>query len=37
MFTEAYNALAKKINQTARDKGWWDVERNDGEIIALMH
>jgi len=37
MFTEAYNAKAKEINQTARDKGWWDKERNDGEIIALMH
>ena len=37
MFTEAYNEKAKEINQTARDKGWWDKERNDGEIIALMH
>lgn len=37
MFIEAYNAKASEINQTARDKGWWDKERNDGEIIALMH
>jgi len=21
----------------AKSKGWWDVERNDGEMIALMH
>ena len=37
MFIEAYNAKASEVNQTARDKGWWDKERNDGEIIALMH
>jgi hypothetical protein len=33
---------AARINQTARDKGWWTEElngypRNDGECIALMH
>lgn len=22
---------------TAKDKGWWDFERSDGELIALMH
>lgn len=37
MFVEAYNAKAKEINETARIKGWWDQERNDGEIIALIH
>jgi NTP pyrophosphatase (non-canonical NTP hydrolase) len=21
----------------AREKGWWEEERNDGELIALMH
>ncbi len=21
----------------AKDKGWWDSDRNDGELIALMH
>lgn len=36
-FVESYNELAKQANQTAHDKGWWDTERNDGEIIALMH
>jgi NTP pyrophosphatase (non-canonical NTP hydrolase) len=36
-FIEAYNEKAKEVNQTARDKGWWDKERNDGEMIALMH
>lgn len=37
MFTKAYDELARDIHQTAIDKGWWDKERNDGEIIALMH
>lgn len=23
--------------ETAREKGWWDKKRSDGEIIALMH
>ncbi|MCM8781868.1 MAG: hypothetical protein NC828_02305, partial [Candidatus Omnitrophica bacterium] len=21
----------------AKEKGWWDTQRNDGELIALMH
>ena len=21
----------------AKEKGWWDDARNDGELIALMH
>ncbi len=27
----------KECHATARKKGWWDDERNDAEIIALMH
>ena len=23
--------------KSAREKGWWDDVRNDGELIALMH
>lgn len=37
MFTEAWNEKATEVNETAKAKGWWDAERNDGEIIALMH
>jgi NTP pyrophosphatase (non-canonical NTP hydrolase) len=36
-FVTAFNALASEIHQTAKDKGWWDKERNDGEMIALIH
>ena len=24
-------------HKIAREKGWWDKERSDGEVIALMH
>lgn len=31
------NDLRDFCHEQARDMGWWDKERNDGEIIALMH
>jgi len=31
------NELASDIHETAKSKGWWDGERNDGELIALCH
>jgi NTP pyrophosphatase (non-canonical NTP hydrolase) len=34
---KAINELIDLIHKNARDKGFWDVERNDGEAIALMH
>lgn len=37
LLTEAINALMDKVHQTAKDKGWWDKPRNNGEMIALMH
>jgi NTP pyrophosphatase (non-canonical NTP hydrolase) len=33
----ALKALAEDIYRIARDHGWWEGERNDGELIALMH
>lgn len=36
-FVVSCEAMAADIHQTARDKGWWDAERNDAELIALMH
>ena len=29
--------LCLLANDTAKSKGWWDAERNNGELIALMH
>jgi len=36
-FINAWNELATDIHDNAKNKGWWDTERNDGEIIALIH
>jgi NTP pyrophosphatase (non-canonical NTP hydrolase) len=33
----ALNDLAAEIHQTAKDKGWWEEDRNFGEMIALVH
>jgi NTP pyrophosphatase (non-canonical NTP hydrolase) len=32
-----WNDIQKHIHATAKSKGWWDKERNDGEMIALIH
>lgn len=32
-----FNHLAREVYENAKAKGWWDVERNNGEMIALMH
>ncbi len=29
--------LVDVSHQIAKEKGWWDDERNDAELIALMH
>lgn len=34
---DGINALQKECHATAIEKGWWDKDRNDGELIALMH
>ena len=31
------NEYIRECHRVAKDKGWWDTERNDGELIALMH
>ncbi len=36
-FIEEFNGLAESVHNTAIEKGWWDSDRNDGEIIALIH
>lgn len=36
-FINHFNQLAQVVHETAKEKGWWDKERNDGEMIALMH
>ena len=31
------NDFVRECHATAKTKGWWDNERNEGELIALMH
>lgn len=34
---EILRDIQRDIHRTAKEKGWWSSERNDGEAIALMH
>ncbi len=36
-FRQFFDAVAKEVHATSRVKGWWDQERNNGEMIALIH
>jgi NTP pyrophosphatase (non-canonical NTP hydrolase) len=36
-FIEKFRLVQKQIHATAKEKGWWDKERNKAELIALMH
>lgn len=31
------NDVALQVHAIAIEKGWWNEERNDGELIALIH
>jgi DNA polymerase-3 subunit epsilon len=39
LFVETFNSMADYIHNWAKDKGFWQAgkDRNDGEMIALMH
>ena len=36
-FAACFTAMADEVHANSRDKGWWDEDRNNGEMIALMH
>jgi len=36
-FVSAFAAVQSDVHATAVRKGFWEGERNDGEMIALMH
>ena len=36
-FIVGYGHLSHEVHKTAVEKGWWQKDRNDGEIIALIH
>ena len=36
-FEQEFDAIADEVHGTAKSKGWWDEDRSDGELIALIH
>lgn len=36
-FAAAFDKIAAQVILIATTKGWWKGERNQGELIALMH
>ena len=35
-FPGEWRALQRDVHEMAREKGWWDEERNDGEVLMLV-
>jgi NTP pyrophosphatase (non-canonical NTP hydrolase) len=35
-FIESWNDVATEVHAIARDKGFWDNDRNNGEALALV-
>lgn len=36
-FCNAWDMMECKVHSIAAEKGWWDEERNNGELVALIH
>lgn len=36
-FVNEFARKQKEIHRVAREKGWWEEHRCDGEVIALIH
>lgn len=36
-FIDSFNHVSFDVHTNAIFKGWWEGERNDGELIALCH
>jgi NTP pyrophosphatase (non-canonical NTP hydrolase) len=37
LLINAIGILTEDVHEIAKSKGFWDEERSDGELIALMH
>lgn len=37
LFLGCVDQFMDECHETARSKGWWEGQRNDGELICLMH
>ena len=36
-FIVNFNRIEKEVNAISKEHGFWNAERNDGEVIALIH
>lgn len=36
-FIAAFKEVQQKVHDNARQKGFWDAPRNEGEILCLVH
>lgn len=36
-FRRGFKFLQKDVHRNAVAHGWWETERNDGELLALVH
>jgi NTP pyrophosphatase (non-canonical NTP hydrolase) len=36
-YVQDFEKIVRLCHNLAKDKGWWETKRNDGELIALMH
>ena len=36
-FIECGRTMQHAVHQNAKDHGWWEDQRSDGELIALQH
>lgn len=36
-FVRQLESMAREVHENALAHGWWETDRNDGEMIALMH
>jgi NTP pyrophosphatase (non-canonical NTP hydrolase) len=37
LFADHFEQVSTHVHDMAVSKGWWEGERNDGEMICLMH
>ena len=37
VFVQQWESVAAAVHDIAVSRGWWKGDRNDGEMIALMH
>lgn len=36
-FSKGFKAAQEAVHKNAVDHGWWEEDRSDGELIALIH